>query len=244
MPNSKRKKTDTAVIIAIIGLVGTIIAALFSSPVLIAMLERGTPSAQPSEALVNEAQSTNAGKVLVFSQDFEKGTISGFAFDGGEWKITSDQSNKVLEGIADASVDVWPMAFFGPADFADGVIEFKIKFNQFQNDASASFHFRYNDEATYSISMLQTNIGLGYRTGKNGWSLTPLNEKTNLPFTFENGVWYWVRVETRSDRFSIYIDNNRLFNASDNRLQRGGFVFSLAPGYKIMIDDINVWSME
>lgn len=242
---AKSKKTDTVVIVAIIGLVGTVIAALFSSPVLIALLERKTPVPGSSEASVTAAPSTNANKVLVFNQDFENDSTSGFAFDGGDWKISNDKSNKVLEGIADKSEpDIWPMATFGPSDFANGIVEFKIKFSQLQDDTSASLHFRYTREATYSVTMMPSGVEMGYRDSKSKWTISLLSEETSRPFTFTIGTWYVIRVEAYGDRFSLYIDDNRMFSASDDRLQRGLLILSLAPGYRIMIDDVKVWSLE
>lgn len=236
---AKNKKTDTTVIVAIIGVVGTVIAAIFSSPVLIAMLERETPVAQPSAA------ATDINKVLIFSQDFENGTTSGFAFDEGDWEISKDKSNNVLEGIADISQpDIWPMGIFGSNDFTNGIVEFRIKFNQFQNDSGVSFHFRYTDEDTYSVSLMQNDVELGYRNAKDEWNLTPFSKETVRPFVLTTDAWYVIRVEARGDRISLYIDNNRIFNASDDRLQRGVLVFSLAPGYEVMIDDVKVWSLE
>jgi hypothetical protein len=240
MPNNKRKKMDTAVIVAIIGLSGTVIAALFSSPVLIALLERKTPTAPPTET-----SPTDGDRVLVFSQDFEDDTTSGFAFDEGDWKIIRDKSNKVLEGIADVSTpDIYPSATFGPSDFADGVVEFKIKFNQFTNDESASLHFRYTNQATYSVLFMQDNIGLGYRDMQIGGNFVPLSEETYRPFNLAVGTWYGIRLEARGDRFSLYVDGNRLFSASDNRLQRGRLIFAIAPGFKVTMDNVKVWSSE
>ena len=43
-PAPKEKKTDTAIIVALIGLIGTIVAAIFGSPVLIALIQK-TPTA-------------------------------------------------------------------------------------------------------------------------------------------------------------------------------------------------------
>lgn len=43
-PTPKEKKTDTAIIVAIIGLIGTVVAAIFGSPVLIALIQK-TPAA-------------------------------------------------------------------------------------------------------------------------------------------------------------------------------------------------------
>jgi hypothetical protein len=237
---AKRKKTDTAIIVAIVGVIGTLIAAIFSSPVLIALLERATPAAQPSASAA-----TDVNQVLVFNQDFENGTTSGFAFDEGTWKIGKDKSNNVLEGIGDLSQpDIWPMAIFGPNDFTNGMVEFNIKFNRFQDEASASFHFRYNDESTYSAYVMQNSAGLGYRERKDEWVFKPFNKETERPIAFAVDTWYTIRVEARGERVSLYIDNNRIFNASDDRLQRGGLVFSLAPGFEVMIDDIKVWSLE
>ena len=136
------------------------------------------------------------------------------------------------------------MVTFGPSDFSNGIIEFRIRINQFASETAASLRFRYTSQSTYSLSFSQNQIALGYRDMQNDWILEPFNNEASRTFLFEQGIWYLVRLEARGSQFTVFIDNNRLFNTSDNRLQKGGLNFSLNPGYQAMFDDVKVWELK
>lgn len=237
----KRKKTDVAIIVAIIGLAGTLITALFTSPVLIALLERKTPVPTPN----SQTSSTDVNKVLAFSSDFESGSLDDFTFDGGNWKIVKDKNNNALEGTADKSMpDVWPMAIFGPSDLGNGVVELKLKFKQLQSDISSSLMFRYNSDASYSITMTQNSVEMGYRDRATGWEFVPFSDSTSRPFDPKPNEWYTMRLEMDGSQAAFFINNNRIFSASDDRLPSGGLNFSIGPGYQIELDDVYVWETK
>ena len=242
MSKETKGKKDNAMIIAIIGLVGTLVAALLGSPVLVELIKGGQTTETPT--LSAETQNFTE-QTLIFREDFDSDKVSGFAFDGGQWQVGKDQSNKVLEGD---STSVSPgevaRAIFGPSDFSSGIIEFRIRINQFGNDETANIAFRYTKQSTYALALMQNHTILGYRDSQNDWYLEPLNDNTSRPFSFEEGVWYLVRIEALGMQFIVNIDSNRLFSASDERLQKGGLEFSINPGYQVMFDDIQVWELK
>jgi hypothetical protein len=246
------KKRDTTLIIAVIGLIGTVSAALLSSPVLIELIRAqqatDTPSLEaPSPGAEPDTPEPPVGQnqVLVFQEDFDDDKISGIAFDGGDWEVGKDKSNQVLAvdatSVSPGSVAT---AIFGPSDFKDGIIEFRLRVNRFENETTASLRFRSTGQSTYSLSFMQNQAKLGYQEAQNDWYLEPLGDETSRSFLFEEAVWYLVRLEARGTEFTVFIDNNRLFSASDNRLRTGGLNFSLSPGYQAMFDDIKVWELE
>jgi hypothetical protein len=120
----------------------------------------------------------------------------------------------------------------------------QVRINQFGNDETANLSFRYTNQATYSMVVMQNLTILGYRDSQNDWYLEPFSDETSRPFIFEEDVWYLVRIEARGSQLSVFIDNNRLFSASDSRLQKGGLEFTLNPGYRVMFDDVQVWELK
>lgn len=252
---SKEKKDNSGMIIAIIGLIGTLVAAALGSPLLVELLKdrqaTETPPGIVTEPPVNNSATPDSKtpgppefseQILVFREDFDSDNISGFSYDVRQWQIGKDKSNRVLEGDSTtSSPDAVISAIFGPSDFTNGIIEFRIRVNQFASDTTASLRFRSTDQATYALSFMQNQVILGYRDSQNDWYLEPF---TSRSFLFEAGVWYLVRLEARGTEFTIYIDNNRLFSASDNRLQKGGLEFTLNPGYRVMFDDVTVWELK
>ena len=238
-------------IIAIIGLIGTLVAAALGSPLLVELLKDKQATETPP-IIVSETPSANTqqtpefkDQILIFRENFDSDNVSGFSYDIGQWQLGKDKSNRVLEGDSTASSpDAVSAAIFGPSDFTNGVIEFRIRVNQFASDATASLRFRYTNQSTYSLSFLQNQVILGYRNSQNDWVLEPFSNETSRSFLFEQGVWYLVRLEARGSEFTVYIDNNRLFSTSDNRLQKGGLEFALNPGYRVMFDDVSVWELK
>ena len=84
----KQKKDNNALTIAIIGLVGTLVAAALGSPVLVEYIKSkqatATATIPPPVIQVTDQDSSSpvgTNHVLIFSQDFEKDITSGFAFE-------------------------------------------------------------------------------------------------------------------------------------------------------------------
>ncbi|SRR5581483_3004596 len=233
MGKEKGKKPETTIIVAVLGLVGTIIAALLGSPLLAKLLEPSTPTPSAVVTTIGNTQ------VPVFSQDFETGT-SGFSFDQGNWTVGKDKANKVLSVDASSAPAI---ATFGPNDFTNGVMEFKVNFKQLQGNG-VSFNFRRTSEATYALLLTQNQVSMGYRDIKNNGTFEPFNADTTRAFTFQTGTWYAIRIEARGSELILTIDNNRLFSATDDRITNGGFNFEIRQGNQIMFDDLNIWALQ
>ena len=242
MSKEIKEKKDRAITIAIIGLVGTLVAALLGSPVLVELIKNRQGTETPP---ISEETKVFAEQILIFREDFDSDNVSGFAYDGGEWAISKDKSNQVLEvdttSIAPGEVAT---AIFGPSDFSDGIVEFHFRVNQFATESTTNINFRYTNQSTYSLAFLQNYAIMGYRNAKNDWGLEQFSDETSRTFLFEKDVWYLVRLEARGAQFTAFIDNNRLFSASDNRLQKGELNFTVNPGYQAMFEVARVWELK
>jgi len=205
-----------------------------------------TPSGSSVTPAAGSETPAYSEKTLIFSEDFENDKASGFSFDGGEWGIGKDKANKVLQvDSTSLSAGTLARAIFGPSDFSNGIVEFQIRIDRFdENDGTANLFFRYSNQYTYSLAVTQNHITLGYRENQNDWELEPFSEETSRPFTFETGVWYTIRLEARGSQFTVSIDDNRIFSANDSRLQKGGLEFTLNPGFQAMFDNVNVWELK
>ena len=89
MPKTKRQKMDQAIVIALIGLAGTIIAALLASPIIGVWLAK-TPTAEA-------ANTSSRTQELVFDNDFEDGEVTGFYISSDEWQVIKDGGNPRLK---------------------------------------------------------------------------------------------------------------------------------------------------
>jgi hypothetical protein len=240
----KNKALDTAIIVAIIGVIGTIIAAILGSPWFGNLIKTPTATATvPTSTGPVTATSTTlpTNTTLVFQEDFEDEAASGFAFGVGTWEIVKDKSNHVLQVTADTpSQTVLADAVFGPADFASGIIEFKLKFIQ---PGKVYLNFREQDGPGYYL-LLDTvggQIVLGYKSpGVNG--LIDYAALAAQPATFQTGTSFRIHIEVRGEQMTVSVDNNRIFSASDPRLLLGRLTFTASSGTVASFDDIQVWS--
>jgi len=240
--SNKKSKIDTNVVIAVIGLIGTIVAGLLASPLLPKWLgQEEEPSTTPVVTTV-VVTSEVSGEVpmvrkesLIFSNDFETGTTSGFAFNSNEWQVTKEKNNPLLELSGQGSDST--TAIFGPNDFTDGYIRFRVNFQHFDG-FQMRFRSAGNGEA-YGLLMnpLSGAVILGYG---NGLELVEL-ENGNRPFGFNEDVWYDVKVEIAGAQMTVWVDENKLLVGTDLRLQKGGLQFYALGDSTVWVDDVEVW---
>ena len=230
--NPRSKETNVAIIVAAIGLAGTVIAALLGSPLLTRLAEKPTPTV----TVVSPENST-----LVFNADFEDSNTTGFGFFSGDWKLAKDRSNNVLE--TDASTlgpDDYAIAFFGPTDFSNGVIELKVKFEQ---TVSLYVIFRLQQGSKYMLYLNGEHAILGFDGSSLDEVFTPLLDNTTRYLSPALDVWYTIRIEAQGNQFTVFMDGNKLFTGADNHIQSGSLQFMVGSGI-VMFDDIKVWSVE
>lgn len=235
MPNkSSSKGTNVAILVALIGLAGTVITALLSSPLLTRLLESPTP----------ETAVPLGDTKLVFSEDFEDGTASGFGFISDNWTVAKDRSNKVLAADSTSySSDQFTVATFGPTDFSNGVIEFKLKYEKIGGFYT---NFRLSEGAQYILYLngKEDLMSLAYNSQAQDWTFTLFSDDSFQSFSAQTDVWTTVRIEAQGVQITIYLDGNKLLTGNDARLQRGRLQFSMDYGTKVMLDDIKVWSFD
>ncbi len=122
MPNrtASKKKIDKAIVIAIIGLVGTIVAAFFASPVLIAIIQK-TPSAPPTVTVVATASpvpttfAPTSTSTFLPIQDFSTNCINATDWTPSPESISFTKEN-----------NCWDLSSYGIAA-QDGKLFFVIK---------------------------------------------------------------------------------------------------------------------
>jgi hypothetical protein len=243
MPKAEKKKTngkknlDTAIIVAIIGLIGTMAVGILNSPIIAKLLDRASASPTPVET----NPPPNAGQLL-FSEDFEDNAASGFAFELGEWEIVEEKSNFVLKGAATESDTPAAKAYFGPNDFTDGIIEFQCRFLK-PIGLYVDFHFQADKGGHFlNLSPEYESIFLAAITFQNGKN--PVSVISSQSFTFQQDTWYKVRLTLRESQMTLDVDGNRILSAPDSRFETGVMRFTLDPDTVVELDDVKVWSLK
>ena len=228
--NSKRNNSITIAIITLIGTIGT---AVFGSPVLVEWIKSQQATVTPPAIVTQASEFTE--QILIFREDFDNDNVSGFAFEGN-WQVVKDKNNRILEANEQG------LANFGPSDFTNGIIEFRIQLQQTNEGANTAVNFRSTEKDTYALAFLENRVIFGYR--ENNGYVTPFDTSTSRSMVFEPGIWYLIRIEARASELIVFIDNNRILSASDNRLQKGGLNFSLDYGLQAAFDDVKVWELK
>ncbi len=228
MSNRKNKKLDTAIVVALIGLTGTIVTALLASPLLEKLL---VGTAVPTEG------GSNSDSVLVFSEDFEKGHASGLSFTSEEWQVVQEEGSSVLEASGTRNGNT--AITFGPNDFADGIIQFRLFFRNFDGFILS---FRSAGSETYTLYFAPSSeeIKFGYGNSANGWKLEPF-ENGLASFHFAENVWYDVKLEVKGAQMTLWVDDKKLLASSDSRLKQGGMEFAVQDTGTVLLDDIEVY---
>jgi len=254
----KKSKMNPAIIAALIGLAGTVVTAFLTSPVLIELIKKSgatnTPavtslsSTLPATAITNVVPSITPippNQVMVFSEDFEDGSASGFGFRSGDWKVAKDKSNRVLELTATSPEIPAAIVDFGPSEFANGIIEFRVNFVELQG-MYLDFREQF-DGSRYTLALSPADSVIVWASNIfNGseWAFSPIGPGTSQPFTFQADTWYLVRLEARGGAVNVSVDGNRTLSGSNDLFASGSLRFALSPGAVIYLDDVKVWSFE
>ncbi|MBI5824748.1 MAG: hypothetical protein HZB18_12025 [Chloroflexi bacterium] len=229
MPKTKRTKMDKAIVIALIGLAGTVIAALIASPVIGVWLAK-TPAAET-------ANTSSQTKELVFDNDFENGEVTGFYISNDNWQVIKDGGNSVLEISGTASGNT--TASFGSNVFSDGVIEFRIKFKNFDGFILT---FRSSNGQTYTLYLAPADgeVKLGYGSAAKDWNLEPFQNGVSL-LNFSEDVWYDVKLEALNDQMTLWVGGNKTLSSQDSRLRQGGLEFAVQYDGTVFLDNVKVY---
>lgn len=245
--SQKDSKRNNSISIAIIGLIGTIVTAVFGSPVLVEWIKSrqitATPPAiatpMPSEEIKPTTVVTSIPglneQVLIFQEDFDNDNVSGFSYQGN-WQIGKDKNNHILKATGAGK------ATFGPSDFTNGVIEFRVQIQENTGIGVATVNFRERGGNAYALAVKENQLVLGLREGDS--PLKAFNAESMRSLVFESDAWYLIRVEVRGPEIVIFVDNNRIMSASDDRLSKGGLSFSVENLMQAAFDDVKVWELK
>ena len=235
---NRKKRFDTAIIVAIIGLIGTLAVGILNSPLIVKLLDRSSTTPAGTSPASN-------GEQLVFSEDFEDDAASGFAFETGKWEIVKDGSNFVLQSTATEPIAPAAKAYFGSNDFSDGSIEFRVKFLRPQG-LYLDFHFQ-DEKGTYVlyISPEQQTIILATNILENNdWQFASISANSTRSITFQQDTWYKIQLKLQGEDITLNIDDNRVLSTSDSRFTQGRLRFTLDANAVVELDDVKVWSLK
>ncbi|GAB4417854.1 MAG: hypothetical protein Kow002_04440 [Anaerolineales bacterium] len=225
--SQEETKKNNSIAIAIIGLIGTIATAVFGSPVLVEWIKSRQATQTP---IVITPSPAFTEQVLIFQEDFDNDTVSGFTYKG-EWEVGKDKNNRVLESHSAGK------ATFGPSDFGHGIVEFRVRLGK---GGVAELNFRARDGNSYTLQCSEDQLRLGFN--ENG-KFQPFSNETSRALVFEEDAWYLLRVEARGSNIIVFVDNNRILSAIDEQFEQGGLDLQVLSG-SAAFDDVKVWELK
>jgi hypothetical protein len=237
---SQDEKKSGGNTLTIISLIVTLVAALLGSPVLVEWIKSQQATATPSTPITQTPIVVTplpdyTDQILIFHEDFDSDNVSGFSYQGN-WQIGKDKNNRILETGEPGK------ATFGPSDFTNGIIEFRVQIQNGAEGNAAAVNFRESGNTAYALVIAENQIFLGLRDG-NG-SVQVLSDESVRSLVFEPETWYLIRVEVRGPQMIVFVDNNRIMSASDDRLSKGGLSFSVNAPMQTAFDDVSVWELK
>jgi serine/threonine protein kinase len=150
---------------------------------------------------------------ILLEEDFEDGVADNFQIVTGQWNVIDDSNSKVLES-KDSNSTNWAHVEFGPEKLSNFVIEYEVKFKDFdlsENYASNAFLQFWAEnwgDSNYSL-----NIQPEWNTFTLGYSgQYPDGEWVNLgeiPLKVEKDVWYLIRLELVDNEMTVYLPKFR-----------------------------------
>jgi hypothetical protein len=211
----------------------------------LAELETTAVALATREANVRQIPNVGLSGATLLSEDFESNATGKYFSDGGRWTVVNDGTgNHVLK--ADSVGQSWSYYRLGLPNFANGVIEYRVRLIDF--DASAdtgSGHlfviFRESANAKYQFVIQHFSKSAAiYFQGITGPWILLTGAKADYQYNFQKEVWYFVRVEGNGDSLRAYVDGNLAVEVEDKRANKGVVSLAIGPNTIAQYDDIRV----
>ena len=194
----------------------------------------------PAATLARESKGT-----LVFDEDFDDDDANGFSFETNNWEIVDDGSgNKVLEA---KKANNWSYARFGPTNFSNGTIEYRVKLlsrDTLEHSGMAFLVFREQSHASYvfATDFENSTFDFKYTGSDSSYKWLSINNGT-INSNLEKDKWYSIQVTASGDKVTVYIDDRLIINTNDSRAVYGQIKFAATSFNTIVqFDDVRVWS--
>lgn len=226
------------------GLASTLVAQRVSD------LKNTQAALETLEARIRLTPTTAPKGDLIIDENFEDGLANGYTIGGvgGNWEVVDDGTGNKVFLVASSNAG-WADSQFGPPDFSDGTIQFRVKLLSY-------------DLSTDTGSGVVTN---GFRIifdhGGYVFALHPYGERTQLSyfgsngswvvmnggathFRFEKDIWYSVQVTTQGEQITAYLNGNIINESSDSQYKAGALTMGAGPNTKAQFDDVRVWTSK
>lgn len=196
-----------------------------------------------------EAQFNEAGNIVV-DEDFQDGVANGFTSggEGGSWNwdvVNDGAGNRVFE--AKNSTNAWSYSPFGPKDFSDGTVQFRVRLLDFDLSSDSGsgivmINFRLTSQGggyAFVIHPYQQKAQLVYFDPDSQW--VSLDGGASL-YKFEPNEWYTVRIEAKGENLQAFLNDASVGLASDTRYAKGEVSIGAGPNTTVQFDDIKLWT--
>jgi pectate lyase len=183
------------------------------------------------------------------SANFEDGMAGGIITGEGtkNWEIVDDGSGNKVFRIDNSKSGDWPSIALGDNNFTDGIIEFRVKIDQLNENEFGSglisMFFRVQQQGGgYVIGLHPESKRIDLnRAESSGW--VPI-DGANATLSVVRGTWYNIKVVVNGNTITGFINGTQVFSVLDDKYKEGNITMSAGPYTIAEFDDIKIEKMN
>lgn len=180
---------------------------------------------------------------FIVDENFEDGVAQDFFVVAGNWKVISDNDNKVWDIDNSSGSDYAGANFSEKITGQNYTIQYRVKMMNFVSQATPEtiLYFRVDDKGNKNVQAFTPDyngsklITFGKTANNVGWEAISTQV---YPFTTEK--WYTIQIIAEDNEFKIYVGNKLVINSNDSQVTSGGITLQVGPGAHVRFDDIFV----
>lgn len=173
-------------------------------------------------------------QALLYSQDFEGGSLLGITERHGTWIVSQDDSGN--SSYCNGPSDHWQSFKFGKDGWSDYAIEMKVKLLTVDANTGAEVYSRVDlFTSGYRGSLHYRWAALGFYPPSQTLGGASVNTTTNH--------WYTFRLEAAGGSLRFFVDSQLIADTQDTQRLTGMAGFGAGPNTLTCVDDVYAWAL-
>lgn len=197
------------------------------------------------------ATRTPPATVQEFIYDFADGSADGWTGSPEYWRVVTDENGRyVYQGEAPADLDVAsePPDKATLASWRDYAVEMQVRVVQPTDhpdfaDVWVSMRAAYQPKVGCEVYDFYASFGRRFGTISPAGDddICPFKRLVDVALPLSIGRWTELRVETRGDQLTMWVDGQEVLRATDDRVDAGYFYLNVAYNAIVQFADIRAY---
>lgn len=199
------------------------------------------------------ATRTPPATVQEFIYDFADGSADGWTGSPEYWRVVTDENGRyVYQGEAPADLDVAsePPDKATLASWRDYAVEMQVRVVQPTDhpdfaDVWVSMRAAYQPKVGCEVYNFYASFGRRFGTISPAGDddICPFKRLVDVALPLSIGRWTELRVETRGDQLTMWVDGQEVLRATDDRVDAGYFYLNVAYNAIVQFADIRAYQV-